>query len=177
MGNICGTEDAEPPNPHRIDLTHFDLLKVVGKGGFGKVNAIQRRDTSQELCALKRMAKAAVIKKESHIRMVWTERNIMSQVTGSPFLVHLYHAFQTETELLFVMPFMQGGDLRYYMSQRGPIPEADCLFYAAELLLALEYMHKKHIAYRDLKPYVHTSLPTSPSVQLPYQSLCLWHPD
>lgn len=106
MGNVCGGEEQEPPNPDQIDLTHFDLLKVVGKGGFGKVNAIQRRDSSHELCALKRMAKAAVIKKESHLRMVWTERNIMCAIGGCPFLVHLYHAFQTPTELLFVMPFM-----------------------------------------------------------------------
>src|ERR1700687_5172023 len=99
------------------------------------------------------MAKSAVIKKESHIRMVWTERNIMCQLSESPFLVNLYHAFQSPSELLFIMPFMQGGDLRYHLSQRGPIQEEDCIFYAAELLLALEYMHQKHIIYRDLKPY------------------------
>lgn len=66
----------------------------LGKGGFGKVNAIQRRENN-ELMALKRMSKAEVIKKESHIRMVWTERDIMARL-HSPFLVSLIHSFQDD---------------------------------------------------------------------------------
>ena len=106
MGNLCSATPEPPPNPDRVDLSHFELLKVVGKGGFGKVNAIQRRNTN-ELMALKRMAKCEVIKKESHIKMVWVERNIMAKL-NSPFLVGLEHAFQSPTELFLVMPFMQG---------------------------------------------------------------------
>jgi hypothetical protein len=61
------------PNPEHVNLTHFTLLKVVGKGGFGKVNACLRL-LDHKLMAVKRMHKCELVKKESHIRMVWTER-------------------------------------------------------------------------------------------------------
>jgi len=148
----------EPINPHVIDLSHFEQLKVVGKGGFGKVNATMRRQDGA-LMALKRMAKCEVIKKESHVRMVWTERNIMAKLSDSPtgvppcpFLVNLEHAFQNERELFLVMPFMQGGDLRFHLTKRGLMSEHEARFYSAELVLALEHLHANKIIYRDLKP-------------------------
>ena len=72
--STCLSPPDVPPNPECIDMSHFEQLKVVGKGGFGKVNAITRKFDGA-LLALKRMAKCEVIKKESHIRMVWTERS------------------------------------------------------------------------------------------------------
>lgn len=151
MGNLCSSLNSEPPvNTERVDLSHFELLKVVGKGGFGKVNACQRR-TTDELYALKRMSKCEVIKRESHIRMVMIERNVMAKLS-SQFLCTLDHAFQNATELFFIMPFMQGGDLRYHMSQRACFSEADARFYIAEAVMGLEAMHRQHVVYRDLKP-------------------------
>jgi len=96
-----------------------------------------------------------VIKKESHIRMVWTERNVMAKLSdghNNPFLLSLEHAFQNERELFFVMEFMQGGDLRFHLTKRGLMTEAECRFYAAEMVLALESMHRSSIIYRDFKP-------------------------
>ena len=156
------------------------LLQVVGKGGFGKVrlraaaaallcsaaaaahvclprvpvlcqvNAITAL-LSQELLALKRMEKSRVLKSKTHLTMVWTERKIMSLVT-SPFLCHLRHAFESDTELFLVMPFLQGGDLRFHLRERGRMSEATARFYAAEMLLGLQDLHSKRIVYRDLKP-------------------------
>lgn len=67
---VCGSTEAV--NPDFIDLTHFEIMKVVGKGGFGKVNAITKKDT-QELMALKRMEKFAVLQSNAHLNMVWVE--------------------------------------------------------------------------------------------------------
>jgi serine/threonine protein kinase len=155
---ICrsGTNDS-PPNPTLIDLTHFEQLKVVGKGGFGKVHACTRK-IDGSLLALKRMSKSEIIRKESHIRMVWTERNIMSRLVSgpstSPFLVRLEHAFQSSRELFFVMEFMPGGDLRFHLQKRGLMTESEGRFYAAEMVLALESMHRLKLVYRDCKPDV-----------------------
>jgi serine/threonine protein kinase len=71
--------------------------QVVGKGGFGKVNAITKLDTG-ELMALKRMEKYAVLQSSSHLKMVWIERKIMS-LTASPFLCNLLYAFENEREV------------------------------------------------------------------------------
>ena len=54
----------------------------------------------------------------------------------SPFLVNLKYAFQTEKEMMLVMPFMAGGDLHYYLDTRGRMSERECKFYAAELVRA-----------------------------------------
>lgn len=155
--------------------------QVVGKGGFGKVNAITKKDTG-ELMALKRMEKFAVLQSAAHLRMVWVERKIMS-LQSSPFLCNLLYAFQSPEEvrdssgerrarkitrvlamltciclflflvqLYMVMPFMQGGDLRYHLREHGPLPEQWVVFYAAEMLLGLADLHAKRVVYRDLKP-------------------------
>jgi serine/threonine protein kinase len=140
----------QPPNPNEVDLSHFELLKVVGKGGFGKVNAITKLDT-QELMALKRMEKYAVLQSASHLKMVWIERKIMS-LTNSPFLCNLLYAFESDRELFLVMPFMQGGDLRFHLKERGTMPPSTCLFYACEMILGLQALHEKKVVFRDLKP-------------------------
>jgi len=70
----------------------------------------------------------------------------------SPFLVNLLYAFQDPHDLCVIMPFMQGGDLRYYLNTKGHMPESMVKFYAAEMILGLEELHSKHIVYRDLKP-------------------------
>lgn len=121
-------------------------VKVVGKGGFGKVNAITKLDT-QELMALKRMEKYAVLQSSSHLKMVWIERKIMS-LTNSPFLCNLLHAFESDKELYLVMPFMQGGDLRFHLKERGTMPVSTCQFYAGEMILGLQAMHEKRVVFR-----------------------------
>src|SRR5438270_774612 len=113
----CGDSHDATPNPLEVDLTHFELLRVVGKGGFGKVNAVTRRGTD-ELYALKRIEKSVVLQSQAHLTNVWIERKIMS-ACHSNFLCHLIWAFQSPTELFLVMPFMQGGDLRYHLNSRG----------------------------------------------------------
>lgn len=122
----------------------------MGKGGFGKVNVVMKKGTDK-LFAMKRMEKAKVIQKQSHVRLVWTEREIMSKVS-SPFLVHLEHSFQDAAELFFIMPFMRGGDLRYHLRQKRVLREDEARFYACEIMLGLEELHRMNIIYRDLKP-------------------------
>jgi serine/threonine protein kinase len=114
------------------------------------VNAITKKDT-QELMALKRMEKFAVLQSSAHLNMVWVERKIMS-LQNSPFLCNLLYAFQSPEELYLVMPFMQGGDMRYHLREHGQLSESHARFYAAELLCALADLHAKRVVFRDLKP-------------------------
>jgi serine/threonine protein kinase len=89
-----------------VDNSHFEYMKVVGKGGFGKVNAVIKK-SSNEFFAIKRVNKFEVLKKDPTLYTVGIEFDIMTRVQ-SPFCLHLVHAFQTETELCMVMPFMRG---------------------------------------------------------------------
>lgn len=147
---ICSSSVVPPPNPLRVDISHFDVQRVVGKGGFGKVNAVQKYDQPGVYYAMKRMEKAKIIEDKS-IDMIWTEREIMSRV-HNPFVCDLKWAFQDEVELFFVMPFMSGGDLRYHLQSKRALKESECQFYAAEMCVGLQALHDAGIVYRDLKP-------------------------
>jgi len=137
-------------NPLQVDQSHFTMMKVVGKGGFGKVNAVTHR-VSGQLMAMKRMKKSRLIAKKMYIVTAWRERDVMAQLK-SPFLVNLLYAFQDKHHLFLIMPFMPGGDLRYFLSTKGRMPEDWARFYAAEIVLGLEELHSLNVVYRDLKP-------------------------
>lgn len=79
------------------------------------------------------------------------ERLILEHLE-SPFIVKLHFAFQTPERLYFVMDFLNGGELFYHLRRENYFKESRAKFYAVEMLLALECLHKNGVIYRDLKP-------------------------
>jgi serine/threonine protein kinase len=128
---------------------HFELLKLIGEGAFGKVILVSNRFT-QQLHAMKVISKKLLRKKNSVQQMI-SERNILTKLSH-PFVVALDYAFQTDQKLFLIMEFLSGGELFYHLRKRGHMQEADLQIYAAEMVLALEFLHSKHIIHRDLKP-------------------------
>eukprot|EP00003_Mantamonas_plastica_P013730 TRINITY_DN2392_c0_g1_i1.p1 TRINITY_DN2392_c0_g1~~TRINITY_DN2392_c0_g1_i1.p1 ORF type:complete len:166 (-),score=33.36 TRINITY_DN2392_c0_g1_i1:865-1362(-) len=97
-----------------------------------------------------------VIKKHKVISMneiehTMTERQVLKDV-DSPFVVRMHHAFQSEDSLHFVMDYVPGGELFYHLQQETIFSDERVRFYATEIVLALEHLHKLNIVYRDLKP-------------------------
>lgn len=80
-----------------------------------------------------------------------TERKILEKM-NHPFIVRMNYAFQNEKKLFFVLDYCPGGELFFYITQIGRFKETSAKFYAANVLLALECLHKNGIIYRDLKP-------------------------
>ena len=78
------------------------------------------------------------------------EKNIMKSL-DHPFIVKLYRTFQSNGNLYMLMQFCQGGDLSHLLDRYGRLPEADVKIYIAQVLLALEALHRQNIIYRDLK--------------------------
>jgi serine/threonine protein kinase len=145
----------EPPSPSaglrepRNILADFKVLHVVGRGGFGKVMQVERRD-SGEIFAIKTMRKTHVVKMNDVIG-VKTERSVLTRIRH-PFIVKLRWAFHTPEKLYLVMEFVNGGTLFFWMRKMGLFTEPQATFFAAELLLALEHLHAHNIVHRDLKP-------------------------
>ncbi len=137
----------EDENNSRITLSNFTLLKVVGKGAFGKVLQVRRDD---KLYAMKILKKENVIKR-NQIEHTRTERRVLGFVRH-PFIVSLYYAFQTETKLFLVLDYCGGGELFFHLGKAGRFKEDRARFYSASIALAIEYLHSKNIIYRDLKP-------------------------
>ena len=131
--------------------SHFDLLRVLGQGSFGKVFLVRKnrgRDAGT-LYAMKVLRKAT-LKVRDRVRTKM-ERNILADVEH-PFIVKLHYAFQTEGKLYLILDFLKGGDLFTRLSKEVMFTEEDVKFYLAELALALDHLHNLGIIYRDLKP-------------------------
>lgn len=130
-------------------LDSFKMIKVVGKGSFGKVFLVREIKTS-EMFALKVLRKDNIIKR-NQVEHTRTERSVLGYV-NHPFIVGLKMAFQSKDKLYFVLDYCAGGELFFHLSKVGKFPEHRAAFYAAEIVLALEYIHQLDIVYRDLKP-------------------------
>eukprot|EP01062_Namystynia_karyoxenos_P022615 TRINITY_DN18686_c0_g1_i1.p1 TRINITY_DN18686_c0_g1~~TRINITY_DN18686_c0_g1_i1.p1 ORF type:complete len:527 (+),score=218.75 TRINITY_DN18686_c0_g1_i1:118-1581(+) len=129
-----------------ITIEDFELLSMLGKGSYGKVIKVKKKEDGQ-LYALKIMRKDAITKP----REVMSERAVLQQV-DHPFVVRLINAFQTPSKLCLVLSYLPGGDMKHHLRQGTLFPEEKARFYAAEVLLALDDLHKQNIIYRDLKP-------------------------
>ncbi|TIA90968.1 hypothetical protein E3P99_01300 [Wallemia hederae] len=132
-----------------LTIEDFDLLKVIGKGSFGKVMQVKKRDTSR-IYALKTIRKAHIVNR-SEVTHTLAERTVLAQV-NNPFIVPLKFSFQSTEKLYLVLAFVNGGELFHHLQREGRFNEARSRFYAAELLLALEHLHGFNVVYRDLKP-------------------------
>ncbi|KAJ3341028.1 hypothetical protein HDU93_005892 [Gonapodya sp. JEL0774] len=134
-----------------VGPSDFSKVKMLGKGDVGKVYLVKRKDTSK-LYAMKVLSKREMIKRNK-IKRVLAEQEILA-TSNHPFIVTLYHTFQNEDYLFFVMEYCGGGEFfRTLQSRPGKcLPEASAQFYAAEVVTALEYLHLMGFIYRDLKP-------------------------
>ncbi|KAJ3376166.1 hypothetical protein GGF31_000233 [Allomyces arbusculus] len=137
--------------PSVVAPEHFVKIKLLGKGDVGKVYLVRRKGTNK-LYAAKVLSKAEMLKRNK-IHRVLTEQEILT-ACNHPFLVTLYHTFQTSKNVYFVLEYCLGGEF-YRALQKRPgrvLREHEARFYVAEVTLALEYLHLNSICYRDLKP-------------------------
>lgn len=132
-----------------LSIDDFTLLKVVGKGSFGKVMQVRKNDTRQ-IYALKTIRKAHIVSK-SEIGHTLAERTVLAKI-NNPFIVPLKFSFQSPEKLYLVLAFVNGGELFHHLQREGPFDLNRARFYTAELLCALECLHEYNVIYRDLKP-------------------------
>jgi len=132
-----------------LTMNDFSVHRIIGRGGFGEVYGCRKADTGK-MYALKSLDKKRIKLKQGET-LALNER-IMLSLVNNPFIVCMTYAFHTADKLCFILDLMNGGDLHYHLTQHGVFDEKSVLFYAAEIILGLEHMHKRSICYRDLKP-------------------------
>lgn len=135
--------------PAPIALEDFQIERVLGKGAFGKVFLVTKKDNGQ-VYAMKALRKE-MIEKRNQVIHTKTEREILGSI-DCPFIVQLRFAFQTPDKLYMIMDFINGGELFFHLRRSTSFTEERARFYAAEILMALDYLHGLGIIYRDLKP-------------------------
>jgi len=127
----------------------FKTLSVIGKGSYGKVLLVEKKDT-KKMYALKILKKEEILKRNQYEHTM-DERRILESVSHG-FIVQMDYAFQSDKKLFFCLEYCPGGELFFYLSQIGRFKQDAAKFYAANILLALQHLHGLNILYRDLKP-------------------------
>ncbi|KAL0994759.1 hypothetical protein UPYG_G00126810 [Umbra pygmaea] len=138
------TDDTED-----INFDHFQILRAIGKGSFGKVCIVQKKDT-KKMYAMKYMNKLKCVER-NEVRNVFKELQIMQNLEH-PFLVNFWYSFQDEEDMFMVVDLLLGGDLRYHLQQNVHFSENTVKLYICEIALALGYLRSKRIIHRDIKP-------------------------
>ncbi|KAK3897088.1 hypothetical protein C8A05DRAFT_48161 [Staphylotrichum tortipilum] len=133
----------------KYTLVDFELLRTLGTGSFGRVHLVQSNH-NHRFYAIKVLKKAQVVKMKQ-VEHTNDERKMLGEVKH-PFLITLWGTFQDAKNLYMVMDFVEGGELFSLLRRSGRFPNPVAKFYAAEVTLALEYLHSRNIIYRDLKP-------------------------
>lgn len=133
----------------KVRLEDFELLKVLGRGSFGKVMQVRKRDDGK-IYAMKILKKRAIIAR-NQVEHTKAERKIL-QSLQHPFLMTLRYAFQSKEKLYFVLDYYQGGELFFHLKNNRRFSEEVARIYVGEIALALGHLHSLAIIYRDLKP-------------------------
>ncbi|XP_033229773.1 G protein-coupled receptor kinase 1 [Belonocnema kinseyi] len=137
----------------QLTMNDFSVHRIIGRGGFGEVYGCRKADTGK-MYAMKCLDKKRIKMKQGET-LALNERIMLALVSTGvdcPFIVCMTYAFHTPDKLCFILDLMNGGDLHYHLSQHGVFNEPEMKFYAAEVILGLEHMHRRYIVYRDLKP-------------------------
>uniref|UniRef100_A0A8C6M3W5 Ribosomal protein S6 kinase n=1 Tax=Nothobranchius furzeri TaxID=105023 RepID=A0A8C6M3W5_NOTFU len=147
------SEDNVNQGAENIRPECFELLRVLGKGGYGKVFQVRKvvGAASGKIFAMKVLKKAMIVRNAKDTAHTKAERNILEEVKH-PFIVDLIYAFQTGGKLYLILEYLSGGELFMQLEREGIFMEDTACFYLAEISMALGHLHQKGIIYRDLKP-------------------------
>lgn len=137
--------ECQTPTPiqKQYSLDDFELIRVIGRGSYAKVLMVELKKT-RRIYAMK-VIKKALVTDDEDIDWVQTEKHVFETASNHPFLVGLHSCFQTPSRLFFVIEFVRGGDLMFHMQRQRRLPEEHARFYAAEISLALNFLHEKVI--------------------------------
>ena len=137
---IIGNEDTVySKSTKKVNQQDFDLLKVIGKGSFGKVMLVRKKDDGA-VYAMKVLRKDAIIKRRQ-VAHTQAERDILTKLKH-PFIVNLNFAFQTKDKLFMILDFVNGGELFFHLKNEGRFSENRVKLYTAEIAAAMEHCHR-----------------------------------
>ena len=138
--------DLRDCNSKRVTLEKFNIVKLIGKGSFGKVFLVINK-FSNDYFAMKALKKDIVLQ-DDDVECTMLERDVFKLGMQNPYLTKLFCTFQNEEYLFFLMEFLNGGDLMFHIVESKKFTEERARFYAAEILCGLQFLHNEGIIYR-----------------------------
>jgi tRNA A-37 threonylcarbamoyl transferase component Bud32 len=147
--HVIAEKNGESTPRTSFRLEDFEIKNTLGTGSFGRVHLVKLKATGKYF-AMKVLRKSDIVKMKQ-VEHTINEKNILEQLE-MPFLVGMLGTFQDANHVFLVLEYIQGGELFTFLRKSGMFPNHVAKFYAAEVVLAFEYLHKADIIYRDLKP-------------------------
>jgi len=148
LNSLIAEYDA-PEIPCQILLEDLKVVGTLGKGAFGHVQLVQDPKTDY-VYALKAVKKTQIVEtgQQQH---VMSEKQVMEEL-NHPSIIKIYSTFKDKDRLYFLLEPVLGGDLFNVLRDKALFSESTARFFAANVVLAIEYMHSKNIIYRHLYP-------------------------
>lgn len=143
---MIDSDEIQKITNNKLAINDFSIIKVIGKGSYGKVLLVKKND-EDKVYAMKVLKKKAMIKR-NQVEHIKAERKIM-ELVDHPFIVKLKYAFQNPSKLYLVMDYCPGGELFFHIQRVERFNEEAVKFYGAQLVLAIEHLHKNNIIYRE----------------------------
>ena len=134
----------------KISEKRFEIITNIGKGGFGSVKLCKDKNTN-EIFAMKKLKFDLLINK-AQLFHINTEKDILAFNSNNPWKAKLNYSFVNNGYLYFIMDYYPGGDLLHYMNEKDILTEKEAKFYIAEIILAVDSLHKNNCIHRDIKP-------------------------
>jgi serine/threonine protein kinase len=136
-----------------IPLERFQKVAIVGRGTFGSVYVVEDKgsDACKRFYSLKCMSKCSIVKRENQKRVL-IEKHALQATSASSFVITLLGTYQDKDFIYFLTDFVQGGNLMGYMIKRDVLTHDECVFFSANIVSGLEYLHSKGFVHRDVKP-------------------------
>ena len=131
-----------------MTINEFEPLSIIGRGAFGEVRVCRQKETGN-IVAIKKMKKSEMQNKNQLMHLI-TEKEILTN--NNPWIVKLKYSFQDDYYLYLVMDYLPGGDLMNLLMKKNILTEDEARFYIAELILAVDSIHKLNCIHRDIKP-------------------------
>jgi len=129
-------------NGKKVGPSDFQTLKLIGKGGFGRVLLVRKYD-NQQVYAMKVLNKSSIAAR-GEVEHTKTEQQVLASI-DCPFLAKLHWSFQTDEHLYFIMDFINGGELFFHLSNERCFNEPRARFYSAQIISGIQYLHNKGI--------------------------------
>jgi len=134
-----------------LQISDFEISTTLGTGTFGRVRQVKlKNDPTKTVYALKMLKKTEILRL-NQVEHIKSERAILEEISH-PFLVNLKASFQDTKYIYMLFEYISGGELFSRLRKDGRFSNDVALFYGCEILLAIQYLHRKEIVYRDLKP-------------------------
>ena len=144
-----------------VDMSHFDVQRCIGRGGFGKVHAVVKlsHPHKDEWYACKALEKAHICKTNMFGEVA--RELAFLKTLHHPLICNGHYAFQDGNHLYLVLDLAMGGDMRVHIKEKQQtntfFKEAEIKYWAASLISALDFCHSLLILHRDIKPGERTS--------------------